>query len=103
MDWSSLAMIVFSCTAVNHLGLIIAIENVIGRRLVIIDCPKCLTFWSTLLFGLYSGAGIITTIATALFLAYAAIWVELIMGFIDTLYNKVYEQIYPTADSATDS
>ena len=50
------AAVVFFSTTVNHLGLISAIESAIKHRLWILDCPKCLSFWSVLVYGL-SGDG----------------------------------------------
>ena len=31
--------------------------------------------------------------------SYAAIWIELFEGYIDTLYKKLYDKIYPTANT----
>lgn len=31
--------------------------------------------------------------------SYAAIWLELFEGYIDTLYKKLYDKIYPTTDT----
>ena len=110
MEWSVVAMILFSAVAVNHLDLIAAIERVIRHSLPVLNCPKCLTFWSVLSYGLLSSVSCGTwmedaafVVAAALACAYAAIWLELLMGFIDLLYKKVYEQIYPATDSANDN
>ena len=51
MDWRDVACIVFACTAVNHLGLVAAVERVIRHRLYVVNCPKCLTFWSMMACG----------------------------------------------------
>ena len=102
MDWLNDLMITFSVVAVNHLGLVAAIERTVKHRLPIINCPKCMAFWTVLAHGLWN-VGISDfslAIAVALLAAWAAIWLELAMGFIDQLYLKAYEQIYPTADSA---
>ena len=106
MDWMGIAAVVFFGVTVNHLGLISAVEGVIRHRLPIINCPRCLTFWGTLAYGL-SGDGMLAALpsclprllAISLLCAYLAMWLELIEGYIDTLYDKLYEQIYPTADS----
>jgi hypothetical protein len=94
----------FSAVAVNHLGLVAAIERTVKHRLPIIDCPKCLTFWTAIGYGTLSGlehpVDIIGVCAVALLAAWAAVWLELLMGFTDRLYLRAYEQIYPTADSA---
>lgn len=100
MDWTSLALILFSATAVNHLGLVAAVEKVVRHRLPVLNCPKCLTFWSVLAYGGLSGDGIAAhpsvlpwLVAAALACAYMAIWLELIMYAIDTLYNRIYGKI----------
>ena len=101
-------MILFSAVAANHLGLVAAVERVLGHSIPVVNCPKCLTFWSVLAYGLAaempdSGAACLPSVtATALLCAYLASWLELLMGFADTLYNRIYEQIYPTADTPAD-
>ena len=103
MDWLNDLMITFSAVAVNHLGLVAAIERTVKHRLPIINCPKCMSFWTVLAYGMLTGSDqfedILELVAAALLCAWAAIWLELFMGFIDQLYLKAYEQIYPTADS----
>lgn len=102
MDWLNDLMITFSVVAVNHLGLVAAIERTVKHRLPIVNCPKCMVFWTVLAHGLWDVgiSDLPLAIAVALLAAWAAIWLELAMGFIDQLYLKAYEQIYPTADSA---
>ena len=117
MNWIDIAAIVFASVTVNHLGLIAAMERTVRHKLPILNCPKCLTFWSVLVYGL-SGDGIITPTALAgglttalpsvlprllaisILSAYLAVWLELSEGIIDKLYDYVYKQIYTTADTA---
>lgn len=96
MIWLKVAMIVFICTSMNHLGLIEAIENVIGFKIPIIDCCKCSTFWTVITYLLCEGLdiGIVAVIATAFLACIAAVWLELAMGLLDTLYDKCYERIF---------
>jgi len=109
MSWIDIAAIVFAATTVNHLGLIRAVERVVRHRLWVIDCPKCLTFWCVLALGM-SGDGAIAThpsaltrlLAVSLFCSYLAIWLELIEGLIDKLYDYVYHKIYPAAGASDD-
>lgn len=106
MDWKDIACIVFIATTANHLGLVSAIESAIKHKIWIVDCPKCLTFWSVLLYGIAtvpsgSPLGLTTAlhlIAISFLSSYLAIWLELAEGFIDLLYIKVYEKIYPPRD-----
>lgn len=92
MDWKDIACIVFVCTAMNHLGLIKAIEDVSKMEIPIINCPKCLTYWSVFAYELwYVGLSDIPMVLAISFLcSYLAIWLELIMYAIDTLYNRIY-------------
>ena len=96
------ASIVFVCVTVNHLGLISAIEEVTGKKLPIVNCPKCLTFWITMGYccdqvTAYSVSWAITILATSFLASYSALWLELLEGYIDTLYIKIYEKIYNSA------
>lgn len=99
--WRDIACIVFACVTVNHLGLITAIKLVTKcNRLWVLDCPKCLTFWATLCYQLVTDCHQLPQVLAISFLAsYAAIWLELLEGFIDKLYLKIYGKIYPTTDT----
>lgn len=99
MGWIDIAMIVFACTAANHLGLVYAAEKVIGFKLPVVNCCKCSSFWLTLLFCMLNCGeiAIITIIAVSFLASICAVWLELLMGFIDTLYDKAYERIYDTS------
>lgn len=90
MDWRNMAAIVLACTALNHLGLIAAVERVIRRSLPVVNCPKCLTFWSALTYQILTGCHPLQALAISLLCSYLAIWLELIMYAIDTLYNRLY-------------
>lgn len=110
MDWIDIVSIVFACTAANHLGLVTAIEEVFDMELPIINCPRCFTFWSILCYGcckiVTNGAEMVEVLAISFLCAWAAIWVELGMGYIDTLYTKLYEKIYTNGkdyETATDT
>ena len=108
--WLDIASIVFVCVTMNHLGLIGKMEEVTGKELVILNCPKCSSFWLSILYGLWgmnSLYGELPTLLAISFLAsYSAIWLELLEGYLDTLYLKLYEKIIATNHNdtpATDS
>ena len=102
MNWDEVVMLGFSCVAANHLGLVAAVENTIRHSLPIINCSKCLTFWTLAGYGMLVRENIIVIVATSFLFAYLATWLELAMGFVDTLYVKLYEKIYPnTTDDTT--
>ena len=103
MNWSDIACIVFVCVTANHLGLIGAIEDKMGFRIPILNCPKCASCWFTLAYIMGKmGFSVIPQIPLVLavsFLAsYVAIWLELAEGYIDTLYLKCYGKIYGTSN-----
>ena len=97
MYWTDIAAVVFFSTAANHLGLIGAVERAVRHRLPVVNCPKCLSFWGTFAYGV-SGDGLAAAhpsvlsrlLAISILCAYAAVWLELLMYAIDTLYNKIY-------------
>lgn len=100
MDWAGIACVIIACTSANHLGLVAAVEDILHRRMPIVNCTKCLTFWSTLAYcsvGCDSIAALthaIPAILAASFIAaYTAIWLELLMACTDTIYNRIYEKI----------
>ena len=94
MEWFDIASIVFVCVTANHLGLISAVERVVGFPLFVINCCKCLSFWIVLFYCRMMGSGWIDGLAISFLASYSAIWLELIEGFIDALYTKIYENIY---------
>ena len=113
MAWTDIAWIVVVCTSANHLGLVKAVEGVIHHRLPIVNCVKCFTFWSTLIYTLAvavpcaSLQGFISILPQSLalsFLAsYTAIWLELLMFSIDTLYNHIYGKLIQNAEEIEDN
>ncbi len=106
MNWLDVLMIVFYATAANHLGLVAAAESVIRHRLPVLNCPKCAAFWSVIVYGvavanfsLFTLHSSLQILAVAFLSAWSAIWLDLLMGIIDQLYIKLYDKIYPTADT----
>lgn len=93
MDWRVIAAIIFICTSVNHLGLINKIESIIKRELPIVNCPKCFTCWSVMTYQLVTLCNPLTSFAIALLSSYLALWLNLLMYAIDTLYNRIYGKI----------
>ena len=101
IHWIDIAGIVFIAVTMNHLGLVKAIEDTIDRELRIVNCPKCLTFWSALAYSVITSRNAIASLAISFLASYTALWLELLEGYIDTLYIKVYEKIYPNTDTDT--
>lgn len=105
MNCVDIASIVFVCVTANHLGLIGKIEEITGFPFPIINCPKCSSFWLSVIYGMgqmgFSVKNIIPLLAISFLASYSAIWLELFEGFIDTLYMKCYEKIYPDDEADT--
>ena len=90
----------------NHLELIDTMERVVRHKLPVLNCAKCLTFWSTLAVMLSNvesiGKYLTVIVATSFIAAFAAKWIELLFGYIDTLYDKIYEKIYTQNEDCED-
>ena len=101
IHWIDIAAIVFICVTMNHLGLVKAIEDTIGRRIIIMNCVKCASFWCVLVYMMTVTSNVIPSLAISFLASYTAIWLELFEGFIDSLYMKIYEKIYPNPTDDT--
>ena len=101
IHWIDIASIVFIAVTMNHLGLVKAIEDTIDKELRIVNCPKCLSFWSALAYSVITTRNIIMSLAISFLCSYLAIWLELLEGYIDTLYIKLYETVY--SDTTNDA
>lgn len=97
------AMLVFTAVMINHLGLIEAVEEIIKRKIPIVNCCKCLSFWLVLAYMLINGYNVINSVATSFLCAWAATWIELLLGIIDYYYCKVYENFYSETTNAEDT
>ena len=89
--------LLFVSVAINHMGLIEAIEERTGLRLIVVDCVKCLAFWSCLTYNLIIRQPVILSLAMAFICSYAALWLEMLWGFVDRIYLKCYEKIVSNA------
>jgi len=102
MKFLDIANIIFVCTAANHLGLVTGVEKIIKREIPIANCIRCLTFWAVLAYGCWETAmrDLPEVLAISFLSAWAAIWLDLMMGMIDKLYTRIYDALYTTADTA---
>ena len=103
MEWNDIAGIVFICVTANHLGLVKAIEDTFEKELPIINCVKCSSYWSVLIYLVFTTHEIISSLAVSFLAGYSAIWLELLEGYIDTLYMKLYGKIITTDGNDTAS
>lgn len=98
MIWMDIVSIVFVCVTMNHLELIGKIEEIIGKSIPILNCPKCSSFWFTLAYmigkiGSEEIPSIPMMLAISFLSSYAASWMELLEGYIDTLFLRFYGKI----------
>lgn len=97
-----IAMLTFSCVAANHLGLVAAIEGALKRSVPIVNCPKCLTFWTVLFTTYFSGWNMISALAVSFLSAYLSLWLNLLFAFIDKQFNLLYDKIFSTDNTTAD-
>lgn len=104
MYWLDILLLMLSATLANHLGLVEAVEGIIRHKIPILNCSKCASFWSVLIYSLCIGQPLIASVAVSFLCAYTAVWLELLCGVIDVIYNDVYETLYPKeADNNADT
>lgn len=94
-------LLILVCVLSNHMGLILAIEEIIKHKIPILNCVKCSTFWSVILFLLLNSIDVIPSVAFAFISSYIAIWLELVFGIIDFYYGKVFSKIYSAEEDKT--
>ena len=82
-----------SCVLFIGMGLEAEIERILSCRFKVLSCPKCLTFWSVLIFGVFTGHGMVEAIAVSFLFSYAALWLSLLCDELTLLYNEIYETI----------
>ena len=93
-------MIALSCVLFVTMGLAEAIQGYVPFKLRIMTCPKCLTFWSVLVYSLISGQGLVQSIASSFIIAYIALWSALVLDALTLFYNYLYEKITRNEGSA---
>ena len=87
----------------NHLGLA-EIITFHSKKNVVLNCSKCLTFWTTLGYSLFiTGQGVIPSLFYSFTLAYLALWAELLLNVFNYYYTKSYGKIYQAEDDTTSS
>ena len=91
------AMLATSVVLFNHVGLRDAVERVTHYKMKVLSCVKCGTFWVVLAYMAIRNQPVVESIATAFALSYAAIWFELLLGYLSKLYEIAYDKIQASA------
>ena len=98
-----LLLIMLIAVLFNHLGLADTV-TFHTKRNVVLNCSKCLTFWTSLGYSLLVLQwGCIQSIAVSFTLSYLALWVELLLNLLNLIYTKTYGKIYPSETGERDS
>lgn len=77
-----------------HLGMGEAIEKVLRIRFILLRCSKCLTFWTTAVYSLIIVSyPVEVSLCIGFTCAYAALWVDLLLGKIAVAYEKLTQSM----------
>ena len=87
------AMVLVCSVLFIGMGLSGEIQRIAGISLKILNCPKCLTFWSCLLFLLANRHPVLPSVAASFIASYAAMWLTLALDAATVKYNRLYEKI----------
>ena len=93
------ALLAISCVLFVSMGLSAAIQETLHFKSQILSCPKCLTFWSVLIFNLLTGTRPVEAVAVSFISAYVALWAALLLDSITIIYNWFYEKITEPQDT----
>ena len=93
------ALVTVACVLFVQMGLSDAIQGILGVRLRIASCPKCLTMWTCLACLVVHRHGLLESVAASFLSAYAALWLALLYDALAALYNRLYETLPQTPDT----
>lgn len=88
MLWTALITMMTACLA-QHLGLSQAIASVVTK---VAKCPKCLTFWTTLLVLLVAGCHPFTASALSVLMSYLSHYFGLVLMVLNNMYDKLWQR-----------
>lgn len=97
---TEVALITISCVLFVQMGLSEAIQKVLHLDLQIASCPKCLTWWTSLVYSVIFGYGLLESVAASFIASYAASWIALVYDALAVFYNYLYEQISKESDAS---
>ncbi len=97
------ALITVACVLFVQMGLSDAIAGVFRAKFRILSCPKCTTFWMVLSWSIAHAYDPLQSVAASFISSYCALWLALLYDMLATLYNKLYEQVSNSPDSAKEA
>ncbi|WP_302821612.1 hypothetical protein [Parabacteroides goldsteinii] len=74
----------------HHLGLV---ERLSELAMEVAKCPKCTTFWVTLIVLVFSGCGLVAAVALSLAMAYLSFWFGFVLVELQKLYDWIWKRI----------
>lgn len=84
--------ILISCCLFIHLGLGETICRILRHEIVILNCVKCLTFWSVLTYALITqDMQPEWCVAVAFACSYASLWLDLLLNQMRVIYEKEWK------------
>ena len=83
-------LVMIMATVAVHLGLPDAIAKVVSK---VMQCHKCLSFWSTLIVLTYLGADIIIAALLSICAAYLSNWFAMLLVMFNKLSEKIWERL----------
>lgn len=83
-------MAMIAATLANHLGLTEAIGGIIRK---IAGCPKCCSFWASLLILWLLDCNLLVAVGLSLFVSYLSFWFGLILIVLQKVYNRLWKKI----------
>ena len=90
------AMVLASSVLFIGMGLSGEIQRIAGISLKILNCPKCLTFWSALAILLLNRHPVLPAVAVSFIASYLAMWLTLALDAATVKYTSLYEKITET-------
>jgi hypothetical protein len=79
-----------NATIAVHLGLSAAIGKVLTK---VLSCPKCLTFWCSLVLLIMFGCNIFIAVVLSLLGAYTSSWFALLLVKLNQKYNELWQNL----------
>lgn len=102
-----IALVLVSCCLFIHLGMGETISKVLHTDFILLRCVKCLTFWTVLGYSLLClTLPTVTAICVAFLCAYAALWIDLLLGKMAKRYEELGKDVdaeEPKGDSGIGS
>lgn len=82
-------IVMMTAVMAQHLGLSDAVAKVLSK---ILSCPRCLSFWSVLFVLVILGCNLIIAMGLSVLMAYLSIWIGLLLGKLNDLYEKLWQR-----------